>query len=194
MDQHGPSKNLLWILDDPERTRAKQSAMLDIDIKHTDQWIAIMRELVAEELPDDEFTVKRMAALKVWERGRKRAQVALHYAYDPRRRNPELVKREMKRQLAKTKAQIEAHDARKVPPEDLDALPDAIAPAAVTRAAGFHRDLADVHPATIAMIQNDIGLNPHTATDAEIVEGYVSILRLTPEDAQGYVDVLKPLD
>jgi hypothetical protein len=197
MDQHGPSKNVLWILDDPERTRAKQSAMLDIDIKHNDQWIATMRALVAEELPDDQFTVKRMAALKAWERGRKRAQVALHYAYDPRRRNPELVKREMKRQIAKVKADVDAYmqrrDGKAEPEANTTVSPIERATPLPKTTAAFQRPLEGINPTTVAMITADTGLDVAHATDEQIIEAYVSLVGVTAEQAQGYVDVLHPV-
>jgi hypothetical protein len=107
----GPGNGVKWIINDVDRVRAKQSEMLDIDERTSARWLETMRALVAEELSDEEFTVRRMAALKSWEKGRKLDQAQLHYRYDPRRRNPKLVEREVRKQLDKVREKFARLDA-----------------------------------------------------------------------------------
>jgi len=58
-----------------------------------------MTEMVDRNLPDPEFTLARLEALKDWERGRKRRQKEINYAYDPLRRSRRLVMRDTDRAL-----------------------------------------------------------------------------------------------
>lgn len=95
----GPDRESQWVVNDERRLRAKQQEQLELDEQYAMDWVATMRTLVAQELADQEFTEQRMDLLKRWEQARKRDQHNLHYKYDPRRRNPKLVARDIDRQL-----------------------------------------------------------------------------------------------
>lgn len=104
----GPNHDVAWA-DDPDRIRAKQLEMLQIDIDHSLDWINTMQTLVDRELPDQEFTVARMAALHEWERSRKGAQKRLHYKYDPVKRKRHLAERDVERTLRTARETIAEH-------------------------------------------------------------------------------------
>lgn len=82
-----------------DRARAKQVEMLQADLEHAVQWVDTMQALVDEHLPDEEFTVRRLTALKDWEKSRHRVQKALHYRYDPLQRPKHLIERDTGRAL-----------------------------------------------------------------------------------------------
>ena len=88
------------------RDLAKQTRMLEIDEEFGDEWLKTMRDLLADELDDHQFTFRRMAALKEWEKRRKLAQAKLHYQYDQTRRNPDLVHRDTQRQIDKLRTEV----------------------------------------------------------------------------------------
>jgi len=105
---------------------AKQRDMLAADVTFALRWVDTMIELVANHLPADEFVAKRMAALKDWERARKREQKAIHYRYDPLRRPKRLVERDTERarseltseRIADLRAQIDRARADLVKEQD----------------------------------------------------------------------------
>lgn len=90
------------------RTRAKQTEMAELDADFARQWVDTMTELVARNLPDQEFTAARMVALHEWERARKRAQKSLHYKYDPVRRARRLIERDTRLTLEDARARATA--------------------------------------------------------------------------------------
>ncbi|MEF2977277.1 hypothetical protein [Subtercola sp. YIM 133946] len=108
----GPQAGVMWIDSDEQRVRAKQLEMLAIDERSAEQWVNAMRELVSENLGDEEFTLKRMARLHAWEKQRKREQHNLHYKYDPRRRNPKLVERDTRRQIEAWRRRLDEKGAQ----------------------------------------------------------------------------------
>lgn len=91
-----------------QRARAKQAEMLAVDEDYAEQWLATMRELVARELDDLDFTAARMEALKEWERARKLAQARLRYRYDPKRRPKRLIDATANRSVPEMKADLKA--------------------------------------------------------------------------------------
>jgi len=109
-DVPGPANGIAWVFDE-ERLRAKQQEQLVLDEQYAMDWVATMRDLVAQRLSDGEFVDRRMELLKRWEKARKRDQHNLHYKYDPRRRNPKLVERDSRRQLASMEAKAERAQA-----------------------------------------------------------------------------------
>lgn len=197
---------VMFIIDDDERTRAKQQAMLDVDESYAKRWVTTMRELVDEGLADQEFTERRMSALKLWEKGRKREQRHLHYAYDPRRRNPKLIERDIEKlrekldagmaRIAARKAAREAEAASNAEPataEDVKRRPADRGPAKARPATKRTpvRSLDGIPPSTIEMMCADLGVaSLEYMTDDDVRHGYVINLHLTEEQAQNYVDIL----
>ncbi|GAA2947660.1 hypothetical protein GCM10010458_36600 [Microbacterium luteolum] len=94
-------------LDGP-RARAKQLQMLEADVEHAVRWVETMQALVDEGLPDEEFTARRMMALKDWEKSRHRDQKTLHYRYDPLKRPKRLIERDIAKAEAETKKALAA--------------------------------------------------------------------------------------
>ncbi len=97
-------------LDDAERVHAKQTAQLDADIRENANWEQQMRALLDENLGEHEFTERRMEALKLRLKLRKREQAAINYAYDPRRRRPDLIERDVKRLSMRLATKMERVD------------------------------------------------------------------------------------
>jgi hypothetical protein len=79
--------------------KALQRATLQLDEEFAERWVATMRKLVAEELDMPSFIERKMAELRQWTRDRKREQHNLNYKFDPVRRKPRLVERDVQRQL-----------------------------------------------------------------------------------------------
>ncbi|KAA9133713.1 hypothetical protein [Microbacterium caowuchunii] len=98
------------------RNRGKQAAILATDIEFAHQWVNTMTALVAQNLDDGEFVNARMAALKDWDRARKREQKAIHYRFNPLRRSRRLIERDTRQalsgptteQIAELRANLEA--------------------------------------------------------------------------------------
>jgi hypothetical protein len=97
----GPVARVEWIFNDKTRVAAKQAEMLTIDLLAFSRWADTMEALMGEELSDKDFTERRMEALRAWEKERKRAQRNLHYKYDPRRRDPQRIERDIRAIKAK---------------------------------------------------------------------------------------------
>lgn len=93
-----------WL--DGPRAHAKQLQMLEADMAHALCWVEIMQQLVDEGLPDEEFTLRRLTALKDWEKSRHREQKALHYRYDPLKRRRDLIERDVDKAIARTKERL----------------------------------------------------------------------------------------
>lgn len=89
---------ILTRIDPVRRNRAFQLDMLAVDEEFNERWLQTMRELISKELGEPDFTVQRMAALKLWTRDRKRAQARLHWKYDGSgKRKAKLVERDINR-------------------------------------------------------------------------------------------------
>jgi hypothetical protein len=112
----GPVARVEWIFNDETRVAAKQAEMLTIDLLAFSRWADMMEALMGEELSDKDFTERRMEALKAWEKERKRAQRNLHYKYDPRRRDPQRIERDIraiKVKLERARVALEEYKARR---------------------------------------------------------------------------------
>jgi hypothetical protein len=112
----GPVARVEWIFNDETRVAAKQAEMLTIDLLAFSRWADTMEALMGEELSDKDFTERRMEALKAWEKERKRAQRNLHYKYDPRRRDPQRIERDIraiKVKLERARVALEEYKARR---------------------------------------------------------------------------------
>jgi len=99
--EDGPFRHVAWLPGNDRRVRAKQIAMLELDEIEARQWVETMRDLVTQNLPDREFTVKRMRLLKEREASRRSAQTKLHWRFNAKRR-PDLLERDVRTELAKT--------------------------------------------------------------------------------------------
>lgn len=97
----GPFRHVAWLPGNDRRVRAKQIAMLELDEIEARQWVETMRDLVAQNLPDRDFTTERMALLKQREVDRRSAQTALHWRFNAKRR-PDLLERDVRVELAKS--------------------------------------------------------------------------------------------
>jgi hypothetical protein len=203
----GRISGAMFIIDDAERTQAKQHAMLEIDEAYAARWVKTMRELVAEGLEDEEFTMRRMGSLKLWEKGRKREQRHLHYSYDPRRRNPKLVQADMDKEREKIHARAAELEARIAGREFEDlgteprapkgsvshTIPQIRVPVRTPMVAKRKpvRSLEHLPAGTIKMISQDVETEAlEYMTDDEVRRGYMQNLNLTEEQAQQYVDIL----
>lgn len=89
-----------------DRDRALQYSTLAIDEKFAERWVKTMRDLVARELDSKTFMEAKMQALKIWTRDRKREQHNLNYKFNPARRNPRFVDRDVRRSIADLKAKL----------------------------------------------------------------------------------------
>lgn len=128
VDTPGPMNNVRWApIGKP--SAAKRLEMLEIDREMNDAWLATMEKLYARDLTDAEFTTERMLRLRLWTKERKRRQHNLHYKYDPTRRASRLVNRDVDRQLAKVKAQLESVWVRRP-----DMAPEGWVPPAIAEA------------------------------------------------------------
>ncbi|HEY4269072.1 MAG TPA: hypothetical protein VGM94_12860 [Galbitalea sp.] len=178
-------------LNDRDRIRAKQLAMLDADIREDAEWETTMRQLVDANLGDLEFTEQRMAALKVRLKRRKREQAAIHYAYDPRRRRADLIEREIKKQMLGLAAKMEkspdataqataqklrerADDMARPPVHTREELNERQAPRR-TGGRPILRSLEHVDPVMIRMISGDTGIpDLRFANDDDILNAYLA--------------------
>lgn len=191
-----------------ERSRAKQLEMLDIDVRAGAAWLATMRALVERNLSDQDFTAKRMAALKAWERGRKLKQHNLHYKYDLGRRRHGLVERDVKAQLANYQTLVTEATVRRglvlsppAPEDDAQAaqacdVARGDAPARTTRQvkatppAPALRSLVNVDEKSLEMIAGDLpGIDLERATRAEIVDAY-ALIGVPADAATFYLGIL----
>jgi hypothetical protein len=91
-----------------DRDKALQQATLKLDEEFAERWVSTMRNIVARELDHDTFIATKMSALKRWNQDRKREQHNLGYRFDPTRRKPRLLERDVRLQLRQTQALIEA--------------------------------------------------------------------------------------
>lgn len=87
------------------RTRAKQLAMLEIDVEFAVQWVETVTALVAQELPDREFVAEHITALKKWQAARKLRQKSLHYRFNPTVRSRRKIEQDTRRTLEVTPEQ-----------------------------------------------------------------------------------------
>ncbi|MGV8912483.1 MAG: hypothetical protein ACOH14_07695 [Rhodoglobus sp.] len=214
----GPMHNVQWAVDD-KISSAKRLEMLDIDREMNDAWLAAMEKLLVKGLPDAEFTTERMLRLRLWTKERKRRQHNLHYKYDPSRRNFRLVNRDVDRQLAKLRAQMDALYTRRpdiapegwVPSTEQPAITARKAPvrAATPGRAPDRRPLADIiltpqqdsepqaTEAAVAdtvedMVRRDIGIaNLNAATDDEILDAYADLTSVPEQVARWYLAKLR---
>jgi len=214
VDAPGPMPNVQWAVDD-KISSAKRLETLDIDREMNDAWLAAMEKLLVKGLPDAEFTTERMLRLRLWTKERKRRQHNLHYKYDPSRRNGRLVNRDVDRQLAKLRAQMDAMYARRP-----DMAPEGWAPSTeqpaitaqkvpVRPATPARRRLADIiltpqkdaEPQTTEaavpetfedMVRRDIGIaNLNAATDDEILDAYAARTTVPEQAARWYLAKLR---
>ena len=207
----GPMNNVRWA---PEGSAslAKRAEMLEIDREMSAAWLAAMEKLMLLDLTDAEFTAERMLRLKRWTTERKRRQHNLHFKYDPTRRKPQLVNRDVARQMAKARAQLEAIWTLRpeLAPEDWKSARDEVALAlessperALTARqrpphVPDHRVVADALPKPSSeglrphqvvpnafedMVRADIGIvDLNAATDKQILDAYATQTN-TPEAA-----------
>lgn len=205
MSHFGPEIDVAWA-DDPDRVRAKQLEMLQIDIDYSTEWVTTMQKLVDEGLKDKDFTLHRMSALHEWERRRKGAQKRLHYKYDPIKRKRHLAERDVKRTLEQAREVLARKRA------ELQAAVDAASPG-VTELAGempprkprqpvesersrtastntppprlSRPHFADLDPQLRGMIESDIpGIDLATASNDDILSAYLA--HGTPEESAQY--------
>lgn len=81
-----------------DRTAALQAELVALEERFATQWVETVRGLVAQQLPQAEFTARRMLALKHDLKDRKRALAKLRWKYDATgRRRPDLVDRDVRR-------------------------------------------------------------------------------------------------
>jgi len=162
--------------------------MLQIDSAHAASWVEQMQKLVDEELPDEEFTAKRMMLLKEWEKSRHREQKSLHYRYDPLKRSRRLVDRDVEKALAKARAVIAEHraklEARQV---GIDATIRAGAQRAAQRTSQSARPMSAPRARIIAPVEPVIHpglaeLDEHTRTMYENLSPDVDIATAPDED------------
>ncbi|MFB2596593.1 hypothetical protein ACEXQE_02260 [Herbiconiux sp. P17] len=192
MSDTGPEPGLRWVIGDEERVWAKQADMVSIDVRFAIRWVTTMQGLVDQELDDKEFTKRRMEELALWTKDRKREGHNIHYRYDPRRRNPRLVDREVRRMNEKIAGHVAAF-------KELERLAQAPHPVAIEaprppvarvqkRAS---RDLSKVPKAAVEMISKDTGIGElQRASDEAILQAYMTRRRLPRDKAQHYVDLL----
>lgn len=91
---------------------AKQAAILEVDERFAGRWVTSMRQIVAQDLPEEDFTRARMAALSRWQRDRNLEQSRLNYRYDLGRRNHALVSRDTEAQIEALRKKIHALNTR----------------------------------------------------------------------------------
>lgn len=192
MSEVGPEAGLRWVINDEERVRAKQADMVSIDVRFAIRWITTMRGLVDQNLGDQEFTKRRMEELALWTKDRKREGHNIHYRYDPRRRNPRLVERDIQRMKAKIGEHMaalrEVDRLAQAPNPVIIAAPRPPAARVQTRAP---RDLSKVPTAAIEMIVRDTGISQlEYVSDQVILQAYMARRRLPRDKAQQYVDLL----
>ncbi|RFA10390.1 hypothetical protein B7R54_15135 [Subtercola boreus] len=204
----GPTKRVPWIpLTDTEITRAKQRAMLAVDVDQALTWHQTMLDLIAEELDDQDFTTRRMTALTISNRERKRAQARLHYKFDPRRRKAKLISADIAALRAKMENQAKLWRER-FTPEVIAATAAAVERPATPKPrvrpstrkapvrrepmdepAVFTRTLDGIDPIDIRMIKADTRLDLESATDEMVKSAYLA--KGTPADvADQYVALL----
>lgn len=87
--------------DDAEAWRALanlaiQYETLVTDLQENRAWEAAMRALVAEQLEYEEFTARRLGAIRARLRARKLAQSRLRHKYGFKKRNARLVRADVK--------------------------------------------------------------------------------------------------
>lgn len=203
----GPVARVEWIFNDETRVAAKQAEMLMIDLRAFSRWAESMEALIAERLPDKDFTERRMEALRAWEKERKRAQRNLHYKYDPRRRDPELIERDIRatrNKLAQARVQLDAYTARRqakasAMPDEVEPTPSKPRRARVERPLvrrdlpglpdlPFLRSLAGIDESVLEAVMEAAGVDDLTTiTDDEL---RVAIVERGSESAQIYIDAL----
>ncbi|TXN29308.1 hypothetical protein [Lacisediminihabitans profunda] len=202
----GPVARVEWIFNDETRVAAKQAEMLTIDLRAFSRWAESMEALIAEELSDKEFTGRRMDALKAWEKDRKRAQRNLHYKYDPRRRDPARIERDIRAiriKLAKQRVELDTHIARRqanvwAMPEEVDPAPAKARRPRVEKPLvrrdlpelPFLRSLNGVDEAVIEMVKDAAGIEDLTGTtDDELWTALVEH-GIPTASTQMYIDAL----
>jgi hypothetical protein len=92
--------------------RALQQATLDLDEEFATRWVTTMREIVAQELDHETFIITKLTALKQWTRDRKREQHNLGYKFNPSRRKPHLVERDVNRRIEALRRKLEEGSER----------------------------------------------------------------------------------
>ncbi|MCU1598538.1 MAG: hypothetical protein JWQ47_2277 [Glaciihabitans sp.] len=189
---------------DEDRTHAKQLEMLSIDERYAERWVTTMRGLVARRLGNEAFVAKRMALLHRWEKDRKREQHNLHYKYDPLRRNPRLVDRDVKTTTAALRARyeeiIELRLEREEDREDVHQV-DTLAGETSMGSAGptpsktdkpLVRSLNGISPTIIELVSTDTGITKlQYATDDEVRQAFLrNVTGINDAGIQNYLDML----
>ncbi|WP_434316377.1 hypothetical protein [Leifsonia sp. P73] len=192
---------------------AMQFEMLTIDEEFAGQWVATMRDLVGKQLDHAEFTAERMAALHRWERRRGAAQARLRWKYDgsgTRKRNPELVERDVRAQIAKLRGRLEAArqntadrrarleagtPERPVSPEPHARTNTRARVTPVRDPQGPRRDFDGLEPFLLRMVAECSGLDDlEHATDEEVLRACMVHSHIPETAAQEYVDILNGVD
>jgi hypothetical protein len=92
--------------------KAHQSATVEVEERFAGERVAFMRKLASKGLGHDEFTTQRMDHLRDWERRRKLAQKRLNNQFDPVHRKPQLLERDVEKELARLRKRIDAYKTR----------------------------------------------------------------------------------
>ncbi|MCS5732380.1 hypothetical protein [Herbiconiux daphne] len=180
--------------------------MVSIDEGFAVRWVKFMRELLAENLDDVEFTRRRMAGLELWTRDRKREAHNLHYRYDPRRRNPRLIVRDMNALEAKIAAFRATFDAMAADSDGANQTRDAeattkdaaraprkleAAPRTVEPSPPVIREMRYFDPKIEELVLRETGLDVRYNTDQQVLDAYTRDGTFTPPQIQARADFLK---